>query len=120
VSRLEQGELDGGEGRPGGAAAARLARAADPEGHELAEGVAEQEDGYQRAVVRFTGCGPSLAVAAGALCAPAERPQVPPPARLAVHAPYCRSRPSGCAVSTYLDQVVKLGMDGETGGGTGR
>jgi hypothetical protein len=40
--------------------------------------------GYQRAVVRFMVLAPSLAVAAGVFCAPADRPQVPRPARLAV------------------------------------
>ena len=35
--------------------------------------------------------------------------------------PSCRSgQSSACAVSTYLDQVEKLGIDGETGRGTGR
>jgi hypothetical protein len=41
--------------------------------------------GYQRAAVCFMVLAPSLAVAAGVFCAPADRPQVPRPARLAVN-----------------------------------
>jgi hypothetical protein len=31
-----------------------------------------------------------------------------------------KAQPCACAVSAYLDQVVKSGIDGETGRGTGR
>jgi hypothetical protein len=51
--------------------------------------------GYQRAAVRVMVLAPSMAVAAGAFCAPADRPQVPHPERLAVTGGgwFCQARP---------------------------
>jgi hypothetical protein len=81
----EQGELNGGDGRSHDAAGARLADLGHPERHEPADGVAQQEDGVPADGGSLHCVGPSLAVAAGASCAPADRPQVPRPARLAVN-----------------------------------
>jgi hypothetical protein len=59
-------------------------------------------------------------LAVGAFFCPRRGHEEPRPERLADTPPARTSRPRACAVSTYPGQLRKLGLDGETGCGTGR
>jgi hypothetical protein len=116
VSRSEQGELEDGDCRPGRPAPTRVARAWDAKGHEPAESVAQEKHGVRATDSLLHALewrrGRSVPLPTGRRYHARRRsPSIPSPS--------LSQRPA-CAVSTYLDQVEKLGIDGETGRGTGR
>jgi hypothetical protein len=121
VSSSEQSELNGGDSRPGGATALGLAHLRDSEGHEAAEGVAQQEDGVPAGGGSLHDLGPFVGSGGGGVLCPCRQSAGTSPGEARRQSPTIwRSQPPACAASTYLDQVEKLGIDGETGRGTGR
>jgi hypothetical protein len=120
MPRSEQGELGNDDGRPGDATASGLVDLWDAKRHETAECVAEEKDGVTAGGGSLHRLGPLVGSGGGGDLCPCRQAAGTAPGEARRQSPLSRDRLRACAVSTYLDQVVKLGIDGETGRGTRR
>jgi hypothetical protein len=106
VSRLEQGELDGRDGRLGDAVTSGLADGRNSQGHEPAEGVAEQEDGVPAGGGSLHGLGPFVGSGGGGVLCPCRQAAGTAPGEARRQFPQQdKGRTPTCAGSTYLDQA---------------